>query len=274
MVEAANFAATTTRCHGSYQQSEKRTTDDTWALGETLETTIEKVRTGYVWSTGLETMSSAMDVTDRLAARAMLPRVKHDIVGSSVSVGAYITGHPLCMRRRQRMPAVDKPVLSIGIPMGIVWSTKAEERLNMGAAMLSAVDKLESNGYRCELVAVWRASGDNCDDYSNWVNIEYMLKRAQDRWNPATLAFVMAHPAVTRRLTWRIAETQKQWKNAVSDSYLSNKNTEKFHTSMAGDFDIYFNNMIPSMCARCKTPAGAFEYIAEVINQQLAEQEQ
>jgi hypothetical protein len=185
-----------------------------------------------------------------------------------------VTGDPRCMRRRTKSPALDKPVLSIGLSLGIYWGVTFKQRVNMGAAMLSIVDELERSGYRCEVVALWRASATNNSDYSKYVNIEYNLKAAVDRWNPAAMAFAIAHPAAQRRLTWRIAETQKQWQNAIDHGYCNHINTADYNRSMAADFDIFFGNMDSDIARQCNTATGAFEMISKVVNDQLKKAKQ
>ena len=270
LVEAANFARTTPRDSGAPDSSGKLKDDNTWDLDMNLEQTLAFVASGEIWEKGLNNMTDAMEITDTLAARSVLPRVNSVIAGGAVSIGRYVTGDPRCMRRRQKSPAVDKPVLSIGIQLGIAWSVSAEQKLNFGAALLSVIDELERSGYRCEVVALWRASGNNGPDYKHYVNIEYNLKQPQDRWNPASLAYAIAHPAFIRRMTWRIAETQHQWNIATHSCYCTNENTKHLRRSLSADFDIYFDCLEPGNARKCDRPAGAFEYVTGVVNKQLA----
>jgi hypothetical protein len=157
--------------------------------------------------------------------------------------------------------------------MGIAWMTRAEERLNMGAAMISVVRALEHKGYRCEMTALWRASTQNNSDKlstGRWINIEVRLKTAAQRFNPATMAFMIAHPASTRRMMWRIAEAhQGMVEKGVGSWYCDNSESRVYEESMSSDFDIYFQNMIGTQQRRCRTPEGAYEYVKEVVEAQL-----
>lgn len=267
MAEAAHFARHTPRADMAPAESQDRRDHD-WDLGFDLEESIECAEGTRFWD-GVSTMMDNMEITDKLAAKADLPRVKRHLVGGSVSMGAYLSGHPKHMRRRSPQPSVDRPVLSIGVSLGIYWGTTAAQRLNMGAALMSAIDQLERNGYRCEVIAFWRASGTNNDPFKHWVNIEYQLKAPQSAWNPSALAFTIAHPAAQRHLTWRIAETQTQWTGALRSCYCSNINTQKYHESCAGDFDVYFGNMGRSESAECNTLPGAFGMVQATITDQM-----
>ena len=268
IADAVQFARTTPRASDMPVSSAKAKKAD-WDNGMSLKETINFCANGEVWQQGVDTMMGAMEVTDALTAKHLAPRIVRHVVGSSPSVGAYVTGHPRCMRRRTKQPAITKPVLGIGIPLGIYWGVTARQRLNFGAALLSAVDSLERAGYRCELIALWRASVNNRPGEA-YINIEYNIKRPQDRWNPATFAFVLAHVAFQRRLTWRIAETQPQWREAIDRHYASNTNTPALEESLAADFDIYFLNMGPSAAKQCDTPEGAFTLVNDTLTRQMA----
>ena len=268
LAEAAQFARSTPRPEGARDLSEQPEGYD-WDMGLDLADTIDHAEGTAFWD-GVSSMMDTVDITDKLAAKADLPAVQRDLVGGSVNVGAYLTGHPRHMRRRTPQPAVDKPVLTIGVSLGIAWMVKAEHRLNFGAALMSAVDQLERNGYRCEIIAYWRASGTNANAFKYWVNIEYLLKRSDQTWNPSALAFAIAHPAFQRRMTWRIAETQPQYHDSLRAAYCSNTNTKKYHESCAGDFDVYFGNVGRNENNAISTPADAFQYVTGTVNDQLA----
>ena len=270
-VDAARFAKTTPRVPKSQRESDKNKDGD-WALGLDLAETLDKVESGYIWNQGLDAMTASMEVTDELAAKSSLPRLVRAVSGGVPCVGAHVMGHPKAMYRKQKRDTVDRPVLSVGINTGLAWSVTSKQRLNFAAAMLSAVDQLERVGYRVELTALWRAADSGeCSDYSKWTNIEVMLKRASERWNPTTIAFVVGHPAVQRRMYWRILETQEQWRH-LTDGYCYHADSIHYDRSMAMDFDIYFGNMASAIAKKCNTPEGAFAYVESVVNSMLADQ--
>ena len=267
--DAARFARETPRCPMSKTLSQDEPSTRAWDNGMQLEESIDRAASGYIWDDGVAMMTDTMQITEELSARSESPRVARAIQGGSVSMGAYMSGHPRCMRKRSKQPRVEHPVLSIGIPLGIYWGIDVRQRMNFGAAMLSAVNQLERTGYRCEITALWRAGDTNRDPYHQWINIEYNLKSAGEKWSPASIAFCVAHPGFQRRLTWRIAETQQAWKRTIDGGYASNSNTKEFQNSMAYDFDIYFDNMDTDIGNACSSPEGAFEYVNGVINKMV-----
>ena len=269
-IDAALFAMNTPRAKGARRSSEDNEGHE-WDMGMDLPETLDKVSSAYVWRQGMDQLSDSMEITDELAARSELPRLKRVIAGGLPCVPAYVTGHPKAMYQKTKQDAVDRPVLSIGIQTGIAWIVRPHHRINFAAAMMSAANALESMGYRCELTALWRApdSGE-CSDYKRWCNIEVTLKTAQERFNPASIAFVCAHPAVQRHMFWRILETQKQWVH-LTDGYCYHRDSVHYERSMSGDFDIYFGNMASAIADKCETPEGAFKYVEQVVGDMLAD---
>lgn len=266
LAEAAHFARSTPRTDGAPEIS-RRPNDYDWDFGCDWDTALEYAEGKRYWA-GADDLMAKMELTDKLAAKAKLPRISRELVGGSVNVGAYLSGHPRHMRRRQPQPAVDRPVLTIGVSLSISHCVTANARLNMGAAVLSAVDALERSGYRCEIIAYARygAAGMD-DDTSGWVNIEYVLKKPDQRWNPSAVAFALAHPAFFRRMTLGIQETQAEWLPVTHNSYGRPFTNATFHASAAGDFDVYFPNMQhdgPYSDTEC-----AFEAVQQLFEDQL-----
>lgn len=268
LLDAAEYAKKAKRV-GSNDSSKTATATRSWDDNLGLQKTLNHLTDGYIWEKGLATMISGMEITDELAARSSLPQIMNHVVGGSLNVGRYLTGHPRNMRRREKMPATDRPVLSIGIPLGMASGVSTTERLNFGAAMLSAVDQLERSGYRCEIVTLWRITGCGSEDYSKYINIEMTAKQAHERWNPAALAFALAHPAMLRRLCFKLAESEQAWDQTCNAGYGYNTNDKWLKRSLAGDFDIYFDNMDYGISQACNSPKGAFKYVEGIINDQL-----
>jgi hypothetical protein len=266
LAEAAHFARSTPRTDGAPRTSRDPNGYD-WDMGCDWSTTLEYAEGKRYWN-GADDLMQKMELTDQLAAKAKLPRVSRELVGGAVNVGAYLSGHPRHMRRRQPQPAVDRPVLTIGVSLSISHCVTANARLNMGAAVLSAVDALERGGYRCEIIAYARYGASSmADDTSGWVNIEYTLKKPDQRWNPSTVAFALAHPAFFRRLTLGIQETQAEWMPVTLESYGRPFTNKTFHDSAAGDFDVYFPNMQHD--GPYAEPEYAFAAVRELFEDQL-----
>ncbi len=266
--EAALYAMHTPRIENSKAQSEHADYGYDWSYNVGLDECLNKLHDGYIWQEGVDKLSGALDVTESLAARSELPRVVRNIIGGSISMGAYVTGDPRCMRRRTKQPAVEKPVLSVAIPIGAACGVTARQRANFGAAILSACNVLERAGYRVEIDAIWRI-GCEQTPYKNWFNMEVEVKGARDRLNPAAFAFAVMHASMLRKWGFRVAETVEAWRPTVNNGYGQNTNGKRFHASLAADYDLYFDNMDYTMSHMCSTPEGAFKYVEDVVNRQL-----
>jgi len=262
----AQFAATGEPVAGT-GASRKVTYDLDWDNGYDFDKTMECLNTGYIWTDGVGMLRNSMNITEKLAARSSLPTVVRDVVGGAVSVGAFLAGHPRHMRRRQKAPAIAKPVLTIGVPIGAAWFVSSEQRANFGAALLSVCKVLERQGYRVEIDVLWRCGANNA--YKHWINIEVPVKKATDRLNLASLSFAVMHSAMLRRACFGVAERVPAWEATVERSYGLNENDRKFYASLAADYDLYFGNMVDDIATACTTPEGAFKYVEEQVSEQL-----
>jgi hypothetical protein len=264
--QLSHYAQTTERAL-PHTASEKTEYDHEWDYGMDLQTTLHNLDNGYIWDDGVNLLKTSLEVTEKLAAKAFMPGIRRDVVGGAVSIGAFLAGHPRNMRRREPAPAIDKPVLSVGIPINLVCTCRASQRANYGAAILSVCNQLERKGYRLNIDAIWRAGAHN--PYSNWINVEINVKGPRQRLNMAAFSFAIMHAAVFRRAGFRVAETVSEWGNTVACGYGYPANDRPFHNSMASDYDLYFDNMDPRLSRTCNTPEGAFGYVLKRLEDQL-----
>lgn len=241
-----------------------------WDAGHDLPTALAHSSGDERWN-GVAEMMQAMEITDELTAKSELPQITRSLVGGNVNVPAYLSGHPLHMRRRKKAPRVDKPVMTIGVSLMFAHFVSSHQRLNLGAAILSAVDELETRGYRCEIIAFYRGApygNIRSNRFTNWVNIETTLKRPDERWNPSAIAYAVAHPAFMRRTILRVVETMPEAERLIRANYGTCGTSSVWHASCAGDFDLYIPNMADE-CQECQTPHGAFQYVQRLMSEQL-----
>ena len=121
-----------------------------------------------------------------------------DVVGAYPSVGRYLAGNPANMRR---LSAVNRPrVLSLSASGGLAARVDSSDIEAHAASAAAIVDMLESADYRVELFWVWRALGRDLS-----TEIAVCIKQADQPVNLATLAFLIGHPAMLRRVGFAIA---------------------------------------------------------------------
>ena len=131
-------------------------------------------------------------------------------VGAFANVPAFLTGEPCSMFDQASTPQ-NVPFLAIAVVCGRLASTSAEAVNARGAAVLSIIDALTSGGVRVELDALWR----NRDLTGAESDFRVRLKHADQQYDPHACAFALAHPAFSRRLMWRLCESQSGLQHMV-----------------------------------------------------------
>ena len=125
-----------------------------------------------------------------------------DVVGAYPSVGRYLSGNPANMRR---LSAVNRPrVLSLSVSGGLSGFVESSDIEAHAASAAAIVDMLEGADYRVELFWVCRAMGRDLKIGLS-TEIAVCIKQAEQPVNLATLAFLIGHPAMTRRVSFAIA---------------------------------------------------------------------
>jgi len=264
--ELGRFAQNTPR-YSELAQSAKAESQ-TWDYGMNYDAAIQTAVDGGYWEEGAAMMNKSVKLCHDLQEHRQLPTLATHIQGFMPCVPNFLMGVPNSMFKRPLTDKLDRPVLRIGVNMGVAYGVPAEDLIRKGAAILACIDDLESNGYRCELVALWRASSCNEEPFAKWVNIECVIKQADQHWNPTSAAFMLAHPAAIRRVMWRVAETQPVYDHAINSHYCTNRNTIKLKESMAADFDVWFGCALRE--SWMQNEKAALEHIEQDFASQLA----
>lgn len=185
----------------NFRSSSKEISDDrTRFTGtESLEAAIELARFG--WKEGREQFVSGLALATERADYAMMPAKGYRMVGSHVDVPRYLTGIPTHMIGKGESQNSVTPIIKLVITGGAAASIKHNQIMNRGIAIASAVDKLETEGFECEIEL---AFCNECNDHKNYTSIP--LKKAGEPLNLDVLAFNVAHPSSLRRLNFRTRE--------------------------------------------------------------------
>ena len=168
--------------------------EPTW-YGATPAETKKLITEG--WSEGA---ARAAAIRGRIEAErpATAKLARWDVVGAYPSVGRYLAGNPANMRR---LSSVNRPrVLSLSVSGGLSARVDSSDIESHAASAAAIVDMLESADYRVELFWVWRALGPDLS-----TEIAVCIKQADQPVNLATLAFLIGHPAMLRRVGFAIA---------------------------------------------------------------------
>lgn len=161
--------------------------------------------------TGTDSMAQALDIArngwlDGLGMMKQMftqpPIGKNrirSVSGGSVSVGRMLAGMPDHMYKRKKQPK--HKIITIFVET-CMW-----EGISAGQAMLrvtiiaAMIDRLEAEGYSCNLVATYCARQR---DNSRGVQTIVRIKEAGESLNLADVSFAFGHPSYGRRLVYAI----------------------------------------------------------------------
>lgn len=121
------------------------------------------------------------------------------VVGSHVSVPRYLNGHPQNMIRKVPVSRVDK-VINLVRFSSVTGGTTSHSMIEGGIKFVQLVQKLESQGYRCNVDVVFASR------YSPEIDhfVRVRIKNSNERLNIAKMSFAMCHPSMFRRFIFKL----------------------------------------------------------------------
>ena len=136
-----------------------------------------------------------------------------------------------------RKTAKPSKIIKIGVHNTLSSGVKVNQGLNRGRAILSVIERLELLGFSIELWAI-SASREYISAPICEFNIYTRIKAANEAPNLAATAFCLCSTAYTRRLFFRLLESDKELGAVLSkDSYGQPMNLTGEEKSK---FDVYF----------------------------------
>ncbi len=263
----------TPRHKGAGESSQKEGRGHTWdmGIGYAGAVTLAKARE---WREGADQIRRGvlhMESAPQSLGSSM--QLTHDVAGFAPDVPAYLAGEPESMFWIEPGEAqLAGPIISIGVQIICSAGTKANVMLNRGIALLTAIDSLESAGYRCELTAVYAAGSDK--DGMIW---EHQVKAPGDQWNPGAVAFPLAHIGFARRLGFAMQERcPRAWK-CTRDGYGGGLARGSGVTGYWGQYDLAMSEYVIGGEEQWSTPDKALAHIktrlAPVLEQRRAHAE-
>lgn len=183
-----------------------------WTWTSNYDEALRLAMTG--WAEGFKQVTVRADAIAR--AQAGLEMTSHYAeAGDEVDVGLFLANEPECMIEFPLEPK-RKPVVKFVVSASFSARVGAEAIYNRGAAVLAAIDILESAGIRVEvdLDESIEASGK---EFRRTIP----LKAADDPVDRDKLAFAICHPSTLRRLIFRLHEQEglKRWREMGGGSY-------------------------------------------------------
>lgn len=174
--------------------------DSGWYGTSTFEEAVSLARNG--WPEGLEKAAMFDAVLEQIIAEKMFePEAKWDVSGDWIDIGRFVTGEPEVfgeyveteVQRTATPPKIIRIVVNVCVSAGVDTGVI----IKRGAAMTALVTALERHGRRCEIdVVAPNQMGYNSQRFD-------LVIRAKEAGEPMQLdkmVFLMAHPAILRRL--------------------------------------------------------------------------
>lgn len=202
-----------------------------WDGGMDLPEAIDCAEKGGVWPEGAKNLLEAKIETDVLMKDQTAPAEETDVTGHTLDVGDFLAGVPDCWIGEGEEEECSAPIVVIGVQIGRRASVKSASVMRRGAAVLSLIDKLEGEGIRCELWALWANA-----DHGYQSDFRVKVKGAEDTWSPDSVAFALGHPCFNRRLAFRLCESEPELKALWGSGY--GRGVSRVSTT-AKDFDVF-----------------------------------
>lgn len=180
---------------------------------------------------------------------------RHDVAGSFVDVGAYVTGEPECM-----MEFIPEPDARMGRVVKIVVAgtassfVKSEHIMKRGIAVLALIDVIHKMGLGIELW--WDESIRG--GYATTVK----LHDSAEPMDINTLMFALAHPSMLRRLQFSVQEQSEKAKEQDAVQYGGYGSPSELHSPKYTDYDVIVEKLQDGEGDIIQNP---FEWVATTI---------
>lgn len=181
--------------------------DTSWSGSKSLEEAIRLGRFG--WEEGRDKI---LEIRKRLKIDSVLPNAKRidrimDVSGDEPDVALYLMGEPDNMVTLVDSNSTDGRVVRILVNRTASWHIDADALLRRGVSILIAIETMIRLGYSIELSICDAISAGYGGDEARMEDYIPVL-RAGDPVNLDTIAFMLAHPSVLRRLMFASQEME------------------------------------------------------------------
>lgn len=177
----------------AYASHREKETD--WAGTSTFDDAINLAR--YGWPEGREKMVSGMSEAVALK-RPSAYALAYDVAGAYPDIVRYVGGDPMNMVTPGWEETNKRQIVPIVINVAASSAVSTEAIINRGVAVLTMIDEIEAAGYRVELTISWCCEANVKP--VGLIDISVIAKRAEDHLSLDTLAFMLAHPSMIRRV--------------------------------------------------------------------------
>jgi len=187
--------------HGGECRSDTHMPSKDWCDNTTLEESIELAR--YGWKKGASMMTDKLELAYKSTQFERLPDYEYDVAGYIPNIPLYVSGSPSHMMSPIGDDKSSKRTIEILVSLDASYGITAETMLNKGASILSLVDKLEHGGMSCHVTGCIY-SGARANGSKHY--FEFPIKKSGVPMDIDRCAFALVHPALLRRIWFRVIE--------------------------------------------------------------------
>lgn len=156
----------------------------------------------FGWFDGLEKMKTiSVELSEIVATKIERHHPEYAFAGHIVDVGMFLSNSPeYFIVKDPIIREQDDKILTLVCSVSFSAQISSDVIIQRGAMICALVDALEMSGYRCEIII------NDVSISRGRLEIDVMLKKAQQSLNLAELAFCLGHPAMLRRFMFSTAE--------------------------------------------------------------------
>jgi len=240
-------------------QSVNHPLEPRWCLNTPYSKALDMAQHGGQWPEGARDLQSVnIDEQAHTIAKGIQPTMVNDVVGGALDIPEYLQGaSPEVFMRMNDDEQQAKPVVRVGVCIIASANVDANTMMNRSRAVLALLDALELQGYSTELDAIWIGAG-GCPKVNFQANIR--VKNAGQPWDASSAAFALAHPAVARRLGFRLMEFNDAASRVTESGYGNG------HVDPPAGYDLYFPYLSDN--DKNATPEKSLKYVTQQVKQQ------
>lgn len=153
------------------------------------------------WAEGRHLLAKACAQMPKAAARVRV--MEWDVAGAYPDPVRASAGAPDCMVSGGDTVECPTQVIRVVVSVATPWTTSLREYINRGAAILSAIEAAELNGYPVQVEAE-----ETVYDGDTGFSASVVLKHAGHPSDLDSLAFFLIHPSALRRVFFSLLETE------------------------------------------------------------------
>jgi hypothetical protein len=165
-----------------------------------------KQASGYLqhgWPEGVKQLKTALDNLSHATAPTL--EQFFDVTGEELDISLYITEEPECMIDYRLVNSDGIKFVEIYVCYGYNWTWSTEEVITRGATILSNIDSLESNGYRCKIIGYQSACWEKRRKKTG-LQVQILLKDFDENLELDRMAFCLVNPSMYRRMGFKLDE--------------------------------------------------------------------